>query len=79
MLWAFASCSSLPYLVVHYADGEYVWMQVQFHARGPSGVGRVSADMYKDSNKHWQYLFLYVDADVPVPSRVEIISPGRQL
>ena len=54
----------------------YGKMQVQFHARGPSGVGRVSADMYKDSSKQWQYLFLYVDADVPVPSRVTIISPS---
>ncbi|KAK9819105.1 hypothetical protein WJX74_001759 [Apatococcus lobatus] len=51
-------------------------VQVQFHARGPSGVGRVSADMYKDSSKQWQYLFLYVDADVPVPSRVTVISPS---
>lgn len=50
-------------------------LQVQFHARGPSGKARVTADMYQDSSKQWQYAFLFVDVDAPVPQRVVIVGP----
>lgn len=50
-------------------------VQVQFHARGPSGKARVTADMYQDGSKQWQYSFLFVDVDAPVPQRVAIVGP----
>lgn len=49
--------------------------QVQFFARGPSGNARVSAEMYQDEKKVWQYAFLYVEVDSPVPQRVVLIEP----
>ena len=48
--------------------------QVQFHARGPSGKARVTADMYQDASKQWQYSFLFVDVDAPVPQLVVIVG-----
>ncbi|KAK9795197.1 hypothetical protein WJX73_004391 [Symbiochloris irregularis] len=50
-------------------------IQVQFHARGPSGKARVTADMYQDDSKQWQYSFLFVDVDAPVPQRVILVGP----
>ena len=50
-------------------------MQVQFHAKGPTGVALVSADMYQDSSKQWQYSFLYVDMANPNPQRLVLIGP----
>ena len=52
--------------------------QVQFIARGPSGVGRVNADLYQDATKQWQYYYLYVDVDAPVPQRLVLVSPQYQ-
>ena len=48
---------------------------MQFFARGPSGNARVSADMYQDEKREWQYAFLYVEVDSPVPQRVVLIEP----
>ncbi|KAK9805149.1 hypothetical protein WJX72_002065 [[Myrmecia] bisecta] len=48
---------------------------IQFHAKGPSGLARVSADMYQDTNKDWQYAFLYVDVDSPTPQRLVLVEP----
>ena len=49
-------------------------LQVQFIARGPSGKGRVSADMYQDSAKKWQYYYLLVDVDGG-RGRISIVDP----
>ncbi|KAK9905748.1 hypothetical protein WJX75_005641 [Coccomyxa subellipsoidea] len=49
-------------------------VQVQFIARGPSGKGRVSADMYQDDAKQWQYYYLLVDLDGG-RGRVSIVDP----
>ena len=48
---------------------------MQFHARGPSGNARVSAEMYQDDKKEWQYAFLYVEVDSPVPQRLVLVGP----
>lgn len=50
-------------------------MQVQFFARGPSGNARVSAEMYLDEKKEWQYAFLFLEVDSPVPQRVVLVEP----
>ena len=50
-------------------------LQVQFFAKGPSGNARVSAEMYQDDSKQWQYAFLYMDLEYPVPTRVTLIEP----
>ncbi len=50
-------------------------LQVQFFAKGPSGHARVSAEMYLDDSKQWQYSFLYMDLEHPVPTRVTLIEP----
>ncbi len=44
-------------------------MQLQFHARGPSGRAVVNADMYKEG-REWRYNFLYLDIEAPVPQQV---------
>ena len=49
-------------------------VQVQFIARGPSGKGRVSADMYQDEHKQWQYYYLLVDLDGG-RGRINIVEP----
>lgn len=51
-------------------------MQVQFIARGPSGKGRVSADMYQDEQKQWQYYYLLVDLDGG-RGRISIVEPHQ--
>lgn len=43
-------------------------------AKGPSGRGRVSADMYQDSAKQWQYYYLIVDLDNG-RGRISIVDP----
>jgi hypothetical protein len=48
--------------------------QVQFIARGPSGKARVSADMYQDAGKKWQYYYLIVDVDGG-RGRISIVDP----
>ena len=53
-------------------------MQVQFHARGPSGVARISADMFQDEATKWQYSFLYVNVDSPTPQRLVLVEPQYQ-
>ena len=45
-------------------------LQVQFHAKGPTGAEVISADMYQDAAKSWQYAFLYVDMTNPSPQRL---------
>lgn len=51
-----------------------VALQVQFIARGPSGKGRVSADMYQDAAKKWQYYYLLVDVEGG-RGRISIVDP----
>jgi len=53
----------------------FICLQVQFFAKGPSGNARVSAEMYLDDSKQWQYAFLYMDLEYPVPTRVTLIEP----
>ncbi|KAL0048640.1 hypothetical protein WJX82_007500 [Trebouxia sp. C0006] len=49
--------------------------QVQFHAKGPTGAALISADMYQDAAKQWQYAFLFVDVTNPTPQRLVLIGP----
>ena len=51
-------------------------MQVQFHAKGPTGAALISADMYQDDAKHWQWAFLYVDMTSPTPQRLVLTGPS---
>lgn len=51
-------------------------VQVQFIARGPSGKGRVSADMYQDEAKQWLYYYLLVDLDGG-RGRISIVDPHQ--
>ena len=51
-------------------------VQLQFHARGPSGRAVVNADMYQEG-REWIYNFLYLDIEAPVPQQVR--DPGRGL
>ncbi|GMH35608.1 hypothetical protein BSKO_03476 [Bryopsis sp. KO-2023] len=51
-------------------------MQIQFHIKGPGGVGVVCADMYQDEQKEWQYTYLYVDiSQGGALHRLAIIKP----
>lgn len=50
-------------------------IQVQFHAKGPTGAAVISADMYQDTAKQWQYAFLYVDVTNPTPQRLVLTGP----
>ena len=51
--------------------------QVQFISRGPAGVGRVSADMYQDASRQWQFYYLLVDVDGG-RGRISIVHPQYQ-
>jgi len=51
--------------------------QVQFISRGPAGVGRVSADMYQDAARQWQFYYLLVDVDGG-RGRISIVHPQYQ-
>ena len=53
--------------------------QVQFYARGPTEVGKVSADLYKDASSEWQFKFLYVDIDGRIPQRILLVKPQPDL
>lgn len=64
----------IPHRVFKDANGVEK-IQVQFFAKGPSGNARVSAEMYLDDSKQWQYAFLYMDLEYPVPTRVTLIEP----
>jgi len=60
-----------------YNDGEgKEHIQLQFHMRGPSGRATVSADMYQSDGK-WQYHFLYINVESPVPQQVVLVRPGQ--
>ena len=52
-------------------------LQIQFFARGPSGTGRVNAELYQDEAKQWQYRFLFMDMDHPYPQRLTIVDPNQ--
>lgn len=52
------------------------YMQVQFHAKGPTGAALISADMYQDDAKQWQWAFLYVDMTSPTPQRLVLNGPS---
>ena len=50
-------------------------MQVQFHVKGPTGNSAVvSALMYQDEAKQWQYESLFLDFSSPVAQRVMIVG-----
>lgn len=51
-------------------------LQVQFHAKGPTGAALISADMYQDDAKQWQWAFLYVDMTSPTPQRLVLTGPS---
>lgn len=52
-----------------------VWLQVQFHVKGPTGAAAVvHASMYQDDAKQWQYEMLYLDFSSPVQQRVMIVG-----
>ncbi|KAL3160602.1 hypothetical protein ABBQ32_010533 [Trebouxia sp. C0010 RCD-2024] len=51
-------------------------IQVQFHAKGPTGAALISADMYQDDAKQWQWAFLYVDMTSPTPQRLILNGPS---
>lgn len=53
-------------------------LQVQFHAKGPSGSGRVTAEMYQDDSKQWKHSFLHLDIENPVPQRIALVEPQYQ-
>lgn len=60
-----------------YTDGEgREHVQLQFHMRGPSGRATVNADMYQDGG-NWQYHFLYMNVESPVPQQVVLVRPGQ--
>eukprot|EP00884_Botryococcus_braunii_P008078 jgi/Botrbrau1/17271/Bobra.0015s0029.1 len=50
-------------------------VQVQFWARGPSGVARVTAELHQDAARQWQFDYLFVEVDAPLPQRVTLIHP----
>lgn len=69
-----AARQRIPHRAYHDDNGtEHI--QVQFHAKGPTGAALISADMYQDSAKQWQYAFLYVDVTNPTPQRLILSTP----
>ena len=40
---------------------ELSWVQIQFHIQGAKGTAQVTADMYQDQAKEWQYRMLVMD------------------
>lgn len=53
-------------------------VRIQFYMRGPGGTALVNADMYKDADKQWQYMYLLADVQgqsSSQTSRLHIISP----
>ncbi len=60
---------------VSYCKSSFLCVQVQFHAKGPTGAALISADMYQDAAKQWQYAFLFVDVTNPTPQRLVLIGP----
>ena len=61
------------------AESGLLWrggVQIQFHARGPSGAHAVvNASMWQDSSKQWQYDLLFLDFGGPVQQRVYLVGP----
>lgn len=70
-----AARQRVPHRITTDSEGrEHI--QIQFYARGPSDVGRVSADLYKDvGSKDWRFNFLFVDIDGRIPQRIMLIEP----
>lgn len=52
-------------------------VRLQFNMRGPGGVAIVNADMFKDSNGSWDYMYLIVDvkSGQSHPQRLNIVPP----
>lgn len=75
LLWHMVD-SRMRYRQQKVKDGRQPAPQVQFIARGPSGKGRVSADMYQDEQKQWQYYYLLVDLDGG-RGRISIVEPHQ--
>ena len=49
-------------------------VQIQFHAKGPSGRATVHADMYQEDGS-WKYHYLYLNVESPLPQQVVLIRP----
>lgn len=49
-------------------------VQIQFHAKGPSGRATVHADMYHEDGS-WKYHYLYLNVESPMPQQVVLIRP----
>ena len=48
-----------------------IYLQVQFHIRGPRGAGIVHCEMFKDREDRGRFKFTYLVVDITHP------SPGR--
>lgn len=69
------ACSTAITIVLLFAP--VFALQLQFNMRGPGGVAVVNADMFKDSNGSWDYMYLFVDVQSghsPV-QRLNIVAP----
>ena len=65
----------IPHRIYNDANGvEHV--QLQFHAKGPSGKAVVHADMYKEGQEY-KYHFLYLTVESPLPQQVVLIRPHQ--
>lgn len=49
-------------------------VQLQFHAKGPSGRATVHADMYQEDGS-WKYHYLYLNVESPLQQQVVLIRP----
>lgn len=38
-------------------------------------MARVTAELHQDAAREWQFNYLFVDVDAPVPQRVVLIHP----
>lgn len=65
----------IPHRIYNDANGvEHV--QLQFHAKGPSGRAVVHADMYKEGQEY-KYHYLYLTVESPLPQQVVLIRPHQ--
>lgn len=63
----------IPHRIYNDEEGrEHV--QLQFHAKGPSGRATVHADMYQEDGS-WKYHYLYLNVESPLPQQVVLIRP----
>lgn len=71
-----AARQRIPHRIYNDNEGrEHV--QIQFHAKGPSGRATVQADMYKSSDGEWKYHYLYLTVESPLPQQLVLIRPNQ--